>query len=152
MFRTLCWSGLGAPNRQPSLCSIVLISRPSVVCGISVLAQHFWQLRHVGRNPPRLIPDSNFAADRRPQFAFMRVNRGKSNRTKRGNGAPCGSPKKNRNLNFGCLRGCVFGEQRHRTPVLGETAVMISDSSVAVGQCFGLSFVLSRSSSIRINL
>jgi hypothetical protein len=26
------------------------------------------QPRHVGRNPPCLIPDSNFAADRRPQL------------------------------------------------------------------------------------
>ena len=44
----------GAPNR-PSPCFTVLISRPSAVCGISVLAQHFWQLRNIRRNPPRLV-------------------------------------------------------------------------------------------------
>ena len=33
---------------------IVLISRPSAVCGISVLAQQLRQLGDIRRNPPRL--------------------------------------------------------------------------------------------------
>jgi len=58
MFRTLCWSELGAPNRT-SPCFTVLISRPSAVCGISVLAQHFWQLRNIRRKAKPAKGDHN---------------------------------------------------------------------------------------------
>src|ERR1700751_3299688 len=70
IFQTLCWSELGPPNRRPSLCFIVLTSRLSAVCGISVLAPHFWQLGNVHHNAP--VPAIRRASSRRASEAERR--------------------------------------------------------------------------------